>query len=74
MYDFVVVANRSSNLHIDAKLMVTQECLLEPNPINPEDAGNMILKKGQYHPTTIRGAQPQRTAIRMKDAAQKHVI
>jgi len=32
-------------LHIDAKLMVTQECLLEPKPINPEDVVNMFLRK-----------------------------
>lgn len=43
-YCFVVDANRSSRLHIDAKLMVTQEYLLEPKPINPEDVVSMILK------------------------------
>jgi len=64
MYDFVVAANRSSRLHTDARLMVTQECLLEPKTINPEDAGNMILQKGSI--ILQRYAVPKPTGLQSR--------
>jgi hypothetical protein len=48
MEDFVVTANGSRRSHINAKLMVTLECLLEPKSTNPEDVGNIKLS---FRPT-----------------------
>jgi len=74
MYDFVPAVNTSSRLHIDANLIVTQERLLEPKPINPEYVGHMFLRKGSIILQQYAVPKTQRTKIRAKDAAQKHVV